>query len=70
MSIYTNLHVIEKSVKSAHPRKINMNDVSLRDDEICVRNPVVLSALSLVGCKQRFVSLNIKYINLRSSAVD
>lgn len=29
-------------------REVNMNNVSLRYDEICVWNPVVLSALSLV----------------------
>ena len=41
-------------------RKINVNDVPLRNDEVCVWNPVVLSAHSLVGCEQGFVSLNNK----------
>ena len=37
-------------------REVNMNDVPLRNDEICVWDPVVLGAHSLVGCEQRFVS--------------
>ena len=41
--------------------EINVNDVAFRDDIVCVRNPVVLGAESLVGCEQWFVSLIIKH---------
>ena len=36
--------------------EVNVNDVALRDDVICVWNLVVLGAESLMGCEQWFVS--------------